>query len=135
MNSFWCNFPVLKNYKGNFKSFLTETILGTYIDHFEFTASRRVIWLFLIKHKRYVSSVCTESYLGSFLKRRKNVLKISLKIKSSEHIHTSDHLDIYCISRDYLSFLKNCKRYFSSVCTKIFLGSYSKSQKCSGKCF
>ena len=81
MDNFLRKFLVLINYKGNFTSFLTKVFLGTYIDHLEFDISPAVISIFLKNQKRYVGSVCTKFLLGSFTKRRKNILKISLKIK------------------------------------------------------
>ena len=111
----------------NYIFFLTKTFLGTYTDHLEFTVSPAYIWLFFKNHKRHLSSVCTKSFLGSIPKRRKYILKISLKMKSREYVNTIDHLDSYCISRGYLNFPQDHRRYLGSVCTKIFLGPNLKS--------
>ena len=66
VNNFLCKFLVLKNYIRNFISFLTNTLLGTYIDHLEFTVSPAVIFLFLKNYQRYLNSVLTKRLLSAY---------------------------------------------------------------------
>ena len=68
VNIYWLQNIFYVNY-----IFLSKTFLGTCIDHHEFNVYPAIIGLFLKTIK---------SFQGSFPKRRKNILKISLKLKS-----------------------------------------------------
>ena len=46
------------------------------------------------------------------LQECKNILIISLNMKSRDHINTIDRLDIYCISRGYLTFPQKPQKIF-----------------------
>ena len=97
-------------WKKNFLNCFKNEIKRAYTSIF--TVSRLVIWLFLKNPEKYVSSVRTESFLKLFPKWRKNILKISLKL-NQKSIYTS----IITVSRVVIwLFLKNYKRYLSSVC-------------------
>ena len=81
------------------------------------------------KHKKYLSSVLTKSFLEPFPKRRMKYFENVFKIESREGINSIDHLKFTVSRMAIVLFLKNHIRYLNSVFTKKLLDTCSIRRK------